>query len=164
MESVLREQFAALDRGVPVYQVATMDQLLSRSVAPQRFDLVLLALFAALALSLAAVGIYGVLAFSVSRRTHEIGLRLALGAHPSDILRLILAQGMKLVFVGVVIGTAGGVALTRLMAGVLYAVTPTDPLTYTAVILLLVLCAIVACYVPARRAMRVDPITALHHE
>jgi putative ABC transport system permease protein len=162
--SVVREQAAALDRGVPVYQIATMDELLSRSVAPRRFDLFLLALFAALALGLAGVGIYGLMAFSVSRRTHEIGMRLALGAHPRDVLRLIVGQGMRLVLAGMVIGTAGAVSLTRLMASLLYGVSPTDAATFLAVAALLTVVAMAACYVPARRAMRVDPMVALRCE
>jgi putative ABC transport system permease protein len=164
LASTVREQVAALDRGVPVYQIATMDQLLSRSVAPERFDLFLLALFAVLALGLAAVGIYGVLSFSVSRRTHEIGIRLALGAHPVDILRLVVRQGMEPVFAGIVLGTAGAVALTRLMAGLLYGVSATDPATFIAVTVLLTMLAMLACYLPARRAMRVGPMEALRHE
>jgi putative ABC transport system permease protein len=164
MTSAVRGQIAALDRGVPVYQVATMDQLLRSSVAPQRFDLFLLALFAALALGLAAVGIYGVLAFGVGRRTHEIGVRLALGGRRVDILRLIITQGMKLVLGGVVLGVAGAAILTRLMASLLYGVSATDPATFAAVAVLLVFVALGACYIPARRAMRVDPILALRHE
>jgi putative ABC transport system permease protein len=161
MASMVRAQVAALDRGVPVYQVATMDQLLNRSVAPARFNLVLLALFAVLALGLAAVGIYGVLAFSVSRRAHEIGIRLALGAHPRDVLRLILRQGMELVFVGIILGISGAAVLTRLMVSLLYGVSGTDPETFLAVTLILMIAALVACYIPARRAMQVDPMVAL---
>lgn len=164
MTSAIREQVAALDRGVPVYQIATMDQLLSRSVAPQRFDLFLLVLFGALAVGLAAVGVYGVLAFSVSQRTHEIGIRLALGAHPRDVLRLIVRQGMKLVCTGIVLGMVGAVALTRLMSSLLYGVSPTDPVAFLAAAVLLMIAAILACYVPARRAMRVDPMVALRLE
>lgn len=162
--AMVREEVAALDRGVPVYQIATMDELLSRSVAPRRFELFLLAVFAALALGLAAVGIYGVLAFSVSRRTQEIGVRLALGAHPGDVLRLIVGQGMKLVFAGIALGVAGAAVLTRLMASLLYGVRATDPTTFAAVALLLTVVALAACYVPARRAMRVDPTAALRME
>ena len=163
MASTVREQVAALDRGVPVYQIATMDQLLSRSVAPERFNLFLLVLFAALALGLAAVGIYGVLAFSVSRRSHEIGIRLALGAHQGDILRLIFRQGMKLVFVGILLGIAGAIALTRLMASLLYGVSATDPATFIAVAVLLMIVAMMACYVPARRAKRGGPMVGVRH-
>src|SRR5215469_3392103 len=164
MAPAVRKEIAALDNGVPVYQVATMDQLLSASVATQRFDLFLLVLFAALALGLAAVGTYGVLAFGVSRRTREIGLRLALGAHPRDVLRLVVRQGMQLVVAGILLGLAGALALSRLMASVLYSVSPTDPATFVGVSILLGLVALIACYVPARRAMRVDPMVALRTE
>jgi putative ABC transport system permease protein len=164
MASTVRDQVASLDKGVPVYRIATMDRLLSRSVAPDRFNLFLLGLFAALALVLATVGIYGVLAFGVGRRTHEIGIRLAMGAHQDDILQLVVRQGMKLVLVGIVLGIAGALALTRLMASLLYGVSATDPATFIAVTFLLVSVAMMACYVPARRAMRVDPVVALRHE
>jgi predicted permease len=159
-----RAQVAALDKGVPVYQVATMDQLLSSSVAPQRFDLFLLGLFAALALGLAAVGIYGVLSFSVSQRTHEIGVRLALGAQPRDVLQLVTRQGMKLVLLGVVIGIVASAVVTRFMAALLFGVGLTDPLTFTGAAVLLMLVALAACYIPARRAMKVDPLVALRYE
>ncbi|HKW56880.1 MAG TPA: ABC transporter permease [Candidatus Acidoferrum sp.] len=162
--SLVREEVAALDKGVPVYQVATMDQLLSSSVATQRFDLFLLVLFAALALGLAAVGVYGVLTFSVSRRTREIGIRMALGAHRSNVLSLILTDGMKLVFAGTATGLAGAAALTRLMRGLLYGVSVTDPVTFLGAALLLAAVALLACYIPARRATHVDPILALRSE
>jgi len=164
LAGVVREEIAALDRGVPVYQVATMDQLLSASVATQRFDLFLLVLFAVLAVTLAAIGIYSVLAFGVSRRTREIGIRLALGAHPRDVLRLLVRQGMQLVFSGIALGIAGALALTRLMASLLYGVSASDPITFLAVSLLLTAVALLACYLPARRAMRLDPITILRSE
>ena len=164
MASAVRKEIAALDSGVPTYQVATMDQLLSASVAAQRFNLFLLVLFAALALGLAAVGIYGVLAFGVGRRTREIGIRLALGARPRDVLRLVVRQGMQPVIAGVLVGTAGALALTRLMASLLYSVSPTDPATFVAVPVLLTMVAWIACYVPARRAMRIDPTVALRVE
>jgi len=159
-----RAQVAALDNGVPVYQAATMDQLLSSSVAPQRFNLFLLSIFAALALSLAAIGIYGVLSFGVSRRTHEISVRMALGAHPRDVLRLVVRQGMKLVFTGLMLGIVVSVALTRFMSALLFQVSAIDPLTFTGVAVLLLLVALAACYIPARRAMQVDPMVALRHE
>ncbi|HEX8882754.1 MAG TPA: ADOP family duplicated permease, partial [Candidatus Acidoferrum sp.] len=164
MASAVRREIAALDSGVPVYQVATMDQLLSASVATQRFNLFLLVLFAALALGLAAVGISGVLGFGVSQRTREIGIRLALDAHPREVLRLVVRQGMQLVGAGILLGIAGALALTRLMAGLLYSVSPTDPATFIVVSVLLALVALIACYVPARRAMRVDPMAALRAE
>jgi len=159
-----REEIAALDRGVPVYQVATMDQLLSASMATQRFDLFLLVLFAVLAVALAAIGIYSVLAFGVSRRTREIGIRLALGAHPRDVLGLLVRQGMQLVFAGIALGIVGALALTRLMASLLYGVGSSDPITFLAVSLLLTAVALLACYLPARRAMRLDPIAILRSE
>ncbi|HKW88809.1 MAG TPA: ABC transporter permease [Candidatus Acidoferrales bacterium] len=162
--SAVREQLAAVDKGVPIYQVATMDQLLDRSLAPQRFNLFLLGLFAALALILAAVGLYGVLSFAVTRRIHEIGIRLALGAQPAQILRLIVRQGMALVATGLLLGVVASVLLTRLMASLLFGVSATDPLTFLSVAALLALVALAACYIPARRAMRVDPMTALRHE
>ena len=162
--SMAREQLAALDKGVPIYQVATMDQLLDRSLAPQRFNLFLLGLFAALALILAAVGLYGVLSFAVSRRIHEIGIRLTLGAQPDQILRLIVRQGMTLVAVGLALGVFASMLLTRLMTSLLYGVSATDPLTFAGVATLLALVALVACYIPARRAMRVDPMAALRYE
>ena len=124
----------------------------------------LLGLFAALALILATVGIYGVLAFGVSRRRHEIGIRMALGALPRQILNLIVWQGMRLVLVGTVIGILASIALTRFMSALLYGVEATDPLTFACVAILLAAAALTACYAPARRAMRVDPMTALRYE
>jgi putative ABC transport system permease protein len=160
----VRREVAALDTGVPVYQIATMDQLLARSVTPHRFNLFLLGLFAALALVLAAVGIHGLLAFGVGRRRHEIGVRMALGARPENILRLIIWQGMRLVLIGLALGVAASLVLTRLMSGLLYGVSSTDPMTFGGVAILLALVALAACYVPARRAMRVDPMASLRAE
>ncbi len=162
--SAVREQVAALDKGVPLYKVATMDQLLDRSVAPARFDMFLLALFATVALTLAAVGLYGVLSFLVSRRATEIGIRLAIGAQRGQILRLIAWQGMSLVILGLALGLSASFLLTRLMSSLLYEVSPTDPLTFGGVAVLLFVTSFVACYVPARRAMRVDPLVALRYE
>lgn len=164
LASAVRQEIVALDRGVPVYQIATMDQLLRASVATQRFNLFLLVLSASLAVALAGLGIYGVLAFSVSRRTREIGIRLTLGAHPCGVLRLIVRQGMQLVCTGILLGLAGAFALTRLMASLLFSVSPTDPVTFAAVSVLLTTVALIACYVPARRAMRVDPAEVLRSE
>ena len=162
--SAVREQAAAVDKGVPVYQIATMDELLSRSLAPQRFNVFLLGLFAALALVLAAIGTYGVLSFAVTQRTHEIGIRMALGAHARDILRLIIRQGLQLVLVGLVLGIAGAFALTRMIKTMLFGVSTTDLLTFLGVSILLIVVALAACYIPARRATRVDPMTALRNE
>ena len=141
-----------------------MDQLIDRSVAPQRFNLSLLALFAALGLLLAAVGIYGVLAYAVAQRTHEIGIRLALGAQTKGVLWLVVRQGMLLALIGVALGLAGSLALTRVLSSLLYGVTATDPITFGAVAALLSAVAFVACYMPAQRAAGVDPLEALRHE
>lgn len=142
----------------------TMDQLVSESVAQPRFNTVLLAAFAALALALAAVGIYGVIAYSVNQRTHEIGVRMALGARNGDVLRLVLRQGMKPALVGALIGLAGAWAATRLISGLLFEVNATDPATFAAVTLSLLAIALLACWIPARRATKVDPMVALRCE
>jgi putative ABC transport system permease protein len=138
-----------------------MSQRLSDSIAPQRFATLLLGIFALVALALAAVGIYGVISFSVTRRTHEIGVRLALGAHRNDVLRMVVLQAVTLALVGVAIGVAGGLALTRVLGTLLYGVSATDPAIFAAVSLLLTLVAALASWLPARRAARVDPIVAL---
>lgn len=160
----VRARLAALDKNVPLYQVATMEELLGHSSASRRFSLVLLSLFAALALLLAAVGVYGMLSFSVSRRTQEFGVRMALGAEPRDLLWLILKQGMKPVLLGVILGFIASVVITRLISSLLYGVSPTDPLTFSGVTMLLVVVGIAACYIPARRILRVDPLRALRHD
>jgi putative ABC transport system permease protein len=152
------------DPNLPVTQVMTMDDVLSDSVAPRRFSAVLIAVFAALALLLAAVGIYGVMSYVVEQRTHEIGIRMALGARPRDVGSLLVNRGAKLAAIGLAIGLIGALALTRLLSSLLFGVKPTDPLTFTVIALLLATVAMLACYVPARRAMRVDPMVALRHE
>lgn len=141
-----------------------MEETISATLTDRRLFMILLLSFAILALLLASIGIYGVLSYLVSRQTHEIGIRLALGAQANDVLRLILGEGMRMAALGVAIGLAGALALTRLMSGFLYGVTPSDPVTLAAVALLLTGVAAGACYVPARRATRVDPIVALHYE
>nr|MDQ3806130.1 ABC transporter permease [Acidobacteriota bacterium] len=154
----------AVDRDMPVYDVETLEQVVGRAVSPRKFNLALLGLFAAVALVLAAVGIYGVVSFSVAQRTHELGVRIALGAEARDVLRLVVGRGMRLVLVGVGLGLLGSLALTRLMSGLLYGVGAHDPFTFAAVALLLVGVSLLACYLPARRATRVDPVIALRHE
>ena len=153
-----------MDPNVPIYDIKTMDQRLSESLARRRFAMFALGLFAAVAMLLAAVGIYGVMSYSVTQRTREIGIRMALGAPTSGVLRLIVGQGMLLAGVGVVIGLAGAVATTRLMASLLYGISATDPTTFVAIGVLLASIALLACYIPARRATKVDPMVALRYE
>lgn len=154
----------SVDKAQPVEAVATMDQLLSKSNAAPRFQTFLLGIFGGLGLLLAIVGIYGVISYTVAQRTHEVGIRLALGASPAQIMRLTLSQGLYLALIGVGIGIVASFALTRLMAGLLFGVRATDPLTFCSVTLALIAVALAACYIPARRAMRVDPVVALRHE
>jgi putative ABC transport system permease protein len=160
----IRQQVWAIDKDQPVFDVFTMQQVRSMSVTLQSFSSVVLAIFAGVALVLAAVGIYGVMAFAVTQRTHEIGIRMALGARGGDVVKLVIRQGMVLTALGVVIGVVGALALTRFMAKLLVGVEPTDPLTFGAVSLCLLLAALLACYLPARRATKVDPLVALRYE
>ena len=153
-----------MDPNVPVFDIKSMEQLLSESLARRRFAMLSLGLFAAVAMLLAVVGIYGVMSYAVAQRTREIGIRMAMGAQTRDVLKLIVAQGMSLAGIGVGIGLAGAVAVTRVMASLLFGVSATDPVTFAAIALLLAGVALVACYVPARRATKVDPMVALHYE
>jgi predicted permease len=154
----------SLDRQLALGSVRTMDEVISRSTASRRFSLVLLGAFAALALVLAAIGIYAVLAYSVARRTHEIGVRMALGARTGDVVRLVLGQGLRLTAIGIVFGVAGALVLTRFLQSLLYEVQPTDPPTFVGALLMLVGVSVAAGYLPARRAVRVDPMVALRYE
>jgi predicted lysophospholipase L1 biosynthesis ABC-type transport system permease subunit len=147
-----------------IYGVQTMESLISESLAARRFAMILLGGFAVLAFVLASVGIYGVIAYIVGQRTQEIGIRMALGAQRNHVLRLVVWQGARLALMGVSIGIAGALALTRLMTNLLYGVSATDPLTFAGLALILTLVAIAACCLPARRAMRVDPVVALRYE
>jgi putative ABC transport system permease protein len=141
-----------------------MEQRISDSVAPRRFNMFLLGLFAVLALILAAIGIYGIMAFSVGQRTHEIGVRMALGARSSDVLKLVLRNGLGLALIGIVLGLAIAFAATRVLSTLLYGVSATDPMTFFGEALLLAFVALLACYIPARRATKVDPLEALRYE
>ncbi|MBO0797889.1 MAG: ABC transporter permease, partial [Blastocatellia bacterium] len=150
-----------IDKDLPIYSIFTMDQLLGNSLAQRRLMLVLLSSFAGLALLLAAAGIYGVISYVVRQRTHEIGMRMALGAQASDVLELILRQGLKLALIGIALGAAAAFALTRLLESQLFGVRPADATTFGAVALVLLLVALIACWLPARRATKVDPMIAL---
>jgi putative ABC transport system permease protein len=162
--SAIRQQVLAIDKNMPIYEVSTMEQLLSNSVLQPRLNLTLLVTFAALALGLAAVGVYGVMAYTVTQRTHEIGIRMALGAQTGDVLKQVLTEGAQLAAIGLALGLAGSLAATRLIAALLFGVKPADPLTFAAVAVILASVTLVACYIPARRAMRVDPMVALRYE
>jgi len=155
---------AALDKDQAIDKITTMESLLAQSVAQPRFYSLLLGIFASLALVLAVIGTYGVISYSVAQRTHEIGVRVALGAQPRDIIRMVLGEGALLAGVGVAAGIGGALTLTRFLRSLLFEVNPTDPVTLVAVAILLTLVALAACYIPARRAMKVDPMVALRYE
>ena len=160
----IRTQIGALDRELPVEELAPMSHLVEQSITPERFRTLLLSLFAAIALALGAVGIYGVISYTVSSRRHEIGVRVALGGTRADILRLVLGSGLRLIALGVVIGIMAALALGRYIGTLLYGVSAADPLSFAVVSMLLVGCGLASCYVPARRATRVEPMEALRYE
>jgi putative ABC transport system permease protein len=162
--AAVRAQVQAVDKDQPIYNVNTMSAMIAAAVAPRRLNLVLLGSFAALALALAAVGIYGVMANLVTQRTGEIGLRMALGAQRGDVLRLVIGRGLRLTLVGAAMGLGASFALLRLMASLLYGVSASDPFTFATITTLLLLVALLACYLPARRATKVDPLVALRYE
>ena len=164
LEGSIRNAVRELDPTLPVYNLWSMDELVSKSMVQPRFLALLLATFSGIALFLAAIGIYGVMAYSVAQRTQEIGVRMALGARPLHVLRLVVGQSLVMLLFGTAIGLAGAVALTRLMRTLLFEITATDPLTYVSVIGLLTVVALLACYIPARRAAKVDPLIALRYE
>jgi predicted permease len=164
LASAIRSKAQELDKQLPISNVRTLEDIVEGSIAEPRTYTLLLALFAGIALTLAAVGIYGVMAYSVAQRAHEIGVRMALGAQSSDALKLVLKQGMRLALVGALIGLIASWALTRLMKNLLFGVNTTDPLTFILISLLLTLVALLACWLPARRATKVDPLVALRNE
>ncbi|HEV2342427.1 MAG TPA: ABC transporter permease [Candidatus Acidoferrales bacterium] len=164
LEPQIRREIQSIDPGLPVFKVVSMNGILDRSLASRRFSADLVGGFAGVALLLASIGIYGLLAYMVGQKSREIAIRMALGAQRRDVLRLVLAQGAKLVAVGLVIGIGGALALTQLMVNLLFGVTPWDPLTFAGVAILFAMVALAACYMPARRAMRVDPMVALRYE
>jgi putative ABC transport system permease protein len=164
LAAAIRNQISSLDGDQPVTDIATMEERVSRALSPDRFSSLLLGLFAGVALLLAAVGIYGVMAYTVTERTNEIGIRIALGAQIKDVMRLVIGRGIKLAFIGVLIGLGGALGLTQLMKTLLFGVSSTDPLTFAAVAILLMAVALLACWIPARRAAKVDPMITLRSE
>jgi len=164
LTSAIRGALREIDKDQAIFGISTMDQLIVNSVSTRRITLILLGLFSTLALVLAAIGIYGVISYSVAQRTHEIVIRMALGAQKADVMRMVLAQGARIAGAGVAIGLAASLALTRLLANLLFSVSAADPLTFAAVAITLILVAMLACYIPARRTLRVDPMIALRYE
>jgi putative ABC transport system permease protein len=164
MMAAVRQQLIEIDPNQPIYNVRTMNEIRSENVASERLNLTLLGLFAGVALLLAIVGIYGVMSYTVTQRTHEIGIRMALGAQTHDVFRLVIGQGMRMVIIGVAFGVVGAWGLTRLMAAMLFGTAPTDLTTFAGVALLLSAVALMACYLPGRRATKVDPVNSLRYE
>jgi putative ABC transport system permease protein len=164
LSKLIQDQVAAIDKDQPVANIKTMQNIFSSSVAPRRFSMLLITIFASLALALSAAGIYSVISYSVAQRNHELGIRMALGASSKDVLKLILGQGFKLVVIGTIIGLAGAFALTRLLQSMLFNVSTTDPIIFVAISLILISFALLASYIPARRATKVDPMIALRHQ
>ncbi len=160
----IRQATHAIDKDLPVTDIESFPEALGESISQERFRTYLLGSFSAIALVLAAIGIFGVISYSASQRTHEIGIRMALGAQRRDVLLLILGQGAKLALFGLGLGVVVAFLLTRLMTSLLYGVSATDPVTFSAVTIVLLGVALLACYIPARRAMRVDPMVALRYE
>jgi len=164
MTAAVRHEVLAIDKDQPIYNIKTMEDVVINSVGSRRVSVLLFSVFASIALVLAALGIYGVMSYTVAQSTHEIGIRLALGAQAGDVMKLVVGQGMMLALAGIGVGVLGAVAVTRVMQSLLYGVSATDPLIFVFVSSLLIIVALLACYIPARRAMKVDPMTALRYE
>jgi putative ABC transport system permease protein len=164
MAGAIRELIADADRTQPVYDVQTVEQALASSIAPRSFNLLLLGIFAAAALVLAVVGIYGVMGYAVTQRTHEIGVRMALGARRGEVVRMVVQQGMSTAAAGIAVGTAAALGLTRVMGSLLYEIAPTDGPTFAVVCSVLAAAAFLACCLPALRASKVNPVVALRYE
>jgi predicted permease len=162
--AAIRSALKGMNSDQVMYGVQTMEEIIADSLAVRRVSMIVLGVFAALALGLASMGIYGVISYLVGQRTHEIGIRMALGAKQADILSMVLSEGLRMTLIGVAIGLLAALGLTRLMANLLFGVSATDPLTFAGVGMILTVVALAACYVPARRAMRVDPLIALRYE
>jgi putative ABC transport system permease protein len=162
--TAIRKEFQAMDNNIVLCDISTVEEEISTLFSPQRFNMFFLGAFAVLALILTSIGIYGTVAYAVSRRTHELGIRMALGARGVEVLKTILKQGIKLVLMGIILGLAGALALTRVVSSLLHDVSPTDPLTFMCVSFILAGAALAACYIPARRAARIDPMKALRYE
>jgi ABC-type antimicrobial peptide transport system permease subunit len=164
LASAVRGHVAALNKDQAVFNIRTMEQILAQSVAARRFSMMLLTIFAVVALALASVGLYGMMSYAVAQRTREIGVRVALGAQSGNVLRLVIGQGLKLTLAGVVVGLVASLALTRAIKALLFGVSATDPATFGVIAVLLTAVALLACWIPARRATRVDPMVALRCE
>jgi putative ABC transport system permease protein len=160
----VRRQVREIDANVPVMDVMSMEQRLTQSVEPRRLQMLLFGAFAVVALIIATVGIYGVISYAVSQRTHEIGIRMALGAQAGDVLRMVVWRGIRLTLIGVALGLVAALAQARVLKSLLFEVSATDPATFALIALLLIVVALIASYIPARRATKVDPLQALRHE
>jgi ABC-type antimicrobial peptide transport system permease subunit len=164
LTTAIQREFLAVDSQLPVAKIRTMEQVVSESTARQNFNMLLLTIFAGLALLLASIGIYGLMSYTVEQRLQELGIRMALGASRGDMLRMVVGKGMTLVGIGLVLGLGAAFGLTRLLASLLFGVKTTDPVTYATVALILAAVALAACFIPARRATRIDPVVALRYE
>jgi putative ABC transport system permease protein len=162
--TAVKSQVWSVDRNMPVYEVRTMEQILDEDTSQRRFQSFVMSVFAGLALILASIGLFGVLASLVGQRTQEIGIRMALGAQSKDVLRMVIGEGVRLVLLGIVIGVGAGIALSRYLASLFFGVNPANPLTYFEVAALMIVIALIACLLPALRAIRVNPMVALRYE